>query len=176
MLVIESKDILRVCSDGKSQPETFPEKDFFFRRGGCGDCRTRGSGGGGGRAVVCSGREGGRDETKDEDGEGVVNAADASVKGVKRAGMWTGVFVGAVLRRWSACGRVTRAANDGATGRTGTAGRAAGDGIGSGLVSTVKRSMGVCTCLEPLNIQTLVCLVLDLLADYSQNRCSSSPQ
>jgi hypothetical protein len=30
-----------------------------------------------------------------------VNAADASVKGVRRAGIWT-VFEGAVLGRWSA--------------------------------------------------------------------------
>jgi hypothetical protein len=165
-----------MCSDGKSQPDTFPEKDFFFLRGGCGDCRTRGSGGGGGRAVVCSGRDGGREETKEEDGEGVVNAAEASVNGVKRAGMCTGVFVGAVLGRWSAWGRVTRAANDGATGGTGTTGRAGGGGMGSEPVSTIKWSIGENTCLELLNIPMLICLVLDLLAGCLRNRCSSSPQ
>jgi hypothetical protein len=102
-LVIESKEMFRLCSEGKSQCETFPEKDFFFRKGGCGDVRTRGRGGGGGRGVTCSGREGGRDETNEEEGEGVVNAAEASVKGVRRAGMWT-VFEGpgAVFGRVSA--------------------------------------------------------------------------
>jgi hypothetical protein len=65
-----------------------------------------------------------------------VNAAEASVKGVRRAGMWT-VFKGpgAVLGRRSASGRVTRVANEGAIGGMGTAGRAwGGGGIGSGLV------------------------------------------
>ena len=110
--------MLRECSDGKSQPETFPLKDFFFRRGGSGAWRTRGSGGGGGSAVVCSGRDGGREETIEEEGEGAVNAAEASVKGVRRAGMrtvcFTGALEGAVFGRWSAWGRVTRAANEGA--------------------------------------------------------------
>lgn len=100
---MESWDILRLCSgesvkDGNSQFET-RENDFFFLRGGCGCCKTRGSGGGGGRAR--SGRDGGREETNEDDGEGVVKAADASVKGVRRAGICT-VFEGAVLGRWSA--------------------------------------------------------------------------
>lgn len=121
---MESREILRLCSDGNSQPETLPLKDFFFRSGGWGDWRTRGRGGGGGRAVTCSGRDGGREETTEEDGEGVVNAAEASVKGVRREGMCT-VFEGpgAVLGRVSACGRVTRVANEGAIGGVGTLGR-----------------------------------------------------
>jgi hypothetical protein len=99
---MESRDMFLACSEegleeGKSQFET-REKDFFFRKGGCRDWRTRGRGGGGGRAR--SGRDGGREEMEEE-GEGVVNAAEASVKGVRRAGMWT-VFDGAVLGRWSA--------------------------------------------------------------------------
>ena len=41
--------MLRLCSGlGNNQFET-REKDFFFRRGGYGAWRTRGSGGGGGR-------------------------------------------------------------------------------------------------------------------------------
>jgi len=70
--------------EGKSQLET-REKDFFFLRGGCGDWRTRGRGGGGGRER--SGRDGGRDEIEDEEGDDMVNAAEASVNGVRRAGM-----------------------------------------------------------------------------------------
>lgn len=70
---------------GKSQLETLPEKDFFFLRGGCG-CRTRGRGGGGGSAR--SGREGGREEiVVVDEGDGVVNAAEAWVNGVRRVGM-----------------------------------------------------------------------------------------
>ena len=104
---MESRDIFLACSEegleeGKSQFET-REKDFFFRKGGCEDWRTRGRGGGGGRER--SGRDGRREvreeEEEGEEGEGVVNAAEASVKGVRRAGMWT-VFDGAVLGRWSA--------------------------------------------------------------------------
>jgi hypothetical protein len=65
-----------------------------------------------------------------------VNAAEASVKGVRRAGMWT-VFKGpgAVLGRRSASGRVTRVANEDAIGGMGTLGRTwGGGGIGSGLL------------------------------------------
>jgi len=99
VLVTESRDMLREWSplDGKSQFET-REKDFFFRRGGWGDVRTRGRGGGGGREWV-SDSEGLEDACDDgaidEEGDGVVNAADACVKDVRRAGMWT-VFEGAV--------------------------------------------------------------------------------
>lgn len=86
--------------------------------------------------MVCSGRDGGREETKEDDGEGVVNAAEASVKGVRRAGMWTVFLGGAVLGRVSAWGRVTRAANDGAICAMGASGKAGcgGAGIGSAFV------------------------------------------
>lgn len=69
---------------GNSQFET-REKDFFFLRGGCGDCKTSGNGGGGG--MDRSGRVDGREEAMDGDGD--VNVADASVKGTKREGIWT---------------------------------------------------------------------------------------
>ena len=46
----------------------------------------------------CPGRDGGREEVAEE-GEGVVNVAEASEKDFRRAGMWT-VFEGAVRGRW----------------------------------------------------------------------------
>ena len=138
MLVTDSKEMLRLCSEGKSQPETLPLKDFFLRSGGWGAWRTRGRGGGGGGAVTCSGRDGGREETMEEDGDGVVNAAEASVKGVRREGMWTVLEgPGAVFGRVSACGSVTLVANEGAIGGVGTLGRfwsGGGGGIGSRFV------------------------------------------
>jgi hypothetical protein len=76
----------------------------------------------------------------------VVNAAEASVKGVRRAGIWTVLeagFVGAVLGRRSASGRVTRVANEGAFGAIWIAGRAGGGGgIGSVFVRTMEMDKG----------------------------------
>jgi hypothetical protein len=101
--------MLRACS-GNNQFET-REKDFFFRRGGWGGWRTRGRGGGSGRFGEVEGL--GKLEGEDDwDWGGVVKAADASVNDFRRVGMWT-VFEGAVLGRWSALGRETRAAKEG---------------------------------------------------------------
>lgn len=126
-----------VCSLGKSQEETL-EKDFFFLKGGCGALRTRGSGGGGGRVSWswCPGREGGREEVAEE-GEGVVNVAEASEKDFRRAGMWT-VSEGAVRGRWVGEGVEMRLAKEGAMGGMGTVVKEViigAGGIGSGIIS-----------------------------------------
>lgn len=119
--------MFRECS-GKSQLET-REKDFFFRRGGRGAWRTRGRGGGSGSSWLSEGLETGLGKLEgEEDCEvgGVVKAAEASVKDFRRVGMWT-VFEGAVLGRWSACGRDTRVGKGGWK----FSGGGAGNGIGS---------------------------------------------
>jgi hypothetical protein len=89
LLVTESREILRLCSvevAGKSQFET-REKDFFFLKGGGAAWRISGSGGGGGseRSERLR-RDAGFEEASGE-GEGVVNAADASVNDFNLAGI-----------------------------------------------------------------------------------------
>jgi len=100
VLVTESSEMLRACSpdedEGNSQFET-REKDFFFLSGGCGDWRTNGRGGGGWRdPSERPGHEGGPEEPE-SDGEGVLNAAEASLNGLS-VGIGA-VFDGAVFGR-----------------------------------------------------------------------------
>lgn len=107
----------------------------------------RGRGGGGGRErsersarTVC------RDEV--EEGEGVVNVAEASVNDFNLDGMCT-VFdgPGAVRGRWSKGGRVdgARGANEGATAEMGSAAKGAilggVDGIGSSQISMLPQTL-----------------------------------
>lgn len=132
-----SREMVRECSDAggggagerESQLET-REKDFFFRRGGCGGWRMRGRGGGGrsSRRGDFGGGEGKEVEAEDEDEDEKV--AEASVKDFRRLGMWTVFFGGAVLGRWSE----RRSANEGLSGGV--------DGIGSASIRNLTRVDG----------------------------------